>query len=251
MTTCAGSEIRGDLQLATTCGDVSGGREDILGILVHSSQRQISEFNMDGSARLQRVLAHLSNSWKELLAELQIGFLLFLLLASFEALEFWKNCVALLCSCGKMLVENAELMSEFVLVLRRQLEHVPADFFRDEIAKSNFLGPSLACLLQLVDEHFTMQASEERSGGLGSVQAKLFKRAKRLRELLQRRFDLVDLDEFALEDEVPTIVENLEIRDTGQAGEEDGRGASSAVLEGSKVERMPWMLPSDISEKQE
>jgi len=208
----------------------------------------ISEFNMDGSIRLQHVLAHLSDSWRELLAELQIAFLLFLLLASLEALDFWKNCVALLCSCGKMLADKPELMSEFVLTLRRQLEHVPADFFRDEIAKSNFLGPSLSCLLQLVDDHFTLQPRDERSGGLRGAQAKLFKRAKRLKELMQKRFDLIDLDDFVLEDEVPTIVESLEIQDKGQENEEERKESSPAVAEGRYVARMPWMLPSDNSE---
>ena len=44
-------------------------------------------------------------------------------------------------------------MAEFVRVLRRQLEHVPADFFRDEISSANFLGPALSNLVEEVDTH--------------------------------------------------------------------------------------------------
>ncbi len=39
-------------------------------------------------------------------------------------LEQWKAAVALLCSCGDAMQQQPDMMSEFVRVLRRQLEQV-------------------------------------------------------------------------------------------------------------------------------
>ena len=120
---------------------------------------EVTRYNLDGTQRLRETLTRSALSWRELLAEVQMAFILFLVGASLPALEFWKRACALLCSCGDGFVGpgdagarvHLELMSEFVRVLRRQLEHVPADFFRDELAKASFLGPALASLLQVGD----------------------------------------------------------------------------------------------------
>lgn len=86
---------------------------------------EVTQNNMDGSARALQILgARFAGAWSELLAELQLSFLLFLLLASLPGLEEWKAGVCLLCSCGELMRSQPDNMAEFVRVLRRQLEQV-------------------------------------------------------------------------------------------------------------------------------
>ena len=139
---------------------------------------EVTKYNLDGTQRLRETLTRSALSWRELLAEVQMAFILFLVGASLPALEFWKRACALLCSCGDGFAGpgdagarvHLELMSEFVRVLRRQLEHVPADFFRDELAKASFLGPALASLLQVGDAA-EAQMRQQHGGVCAQAQA--------------------------------------------------------------------------------
>lgn len=67
---------------------------------------------------------------------------------SLQGLEHWKNLVALLCSCGDLARSNPSVMSEFVRLLRRQIEQLPEDFFKDELLCDSFLNSSLRSLCQ-------------------------------------------------------------------------------------------------------
>lgn len=56
--------------------------------------------------------------------------------------------MALLCSCGDLARSNPSVMSEFVRLLRRQIEQLPEDFFKDELLCDSFLNSSLRSLCQ-------------------------------------------------------------------------------------------------------
>lgn len=52
-----------------------------------ASVGQVSKYNLDATDRLEDTLAKAEISWRELLAEVQAAFVLFLVAASFPALE--------------------------------------------------------------------------------------------------------------------------------------------------------------------
>ena len=213
-----------------------------------------------------------------------MAFILFLAAASFDALEFWKQAVALMCTCGKgfsashtpyasgdgdvaaaplqhTVEDHVEMMSEFIRVLRRQLEHVPADFFRDELAKANFLGPALAALLQLgeaaVGDLSTQQQQDARINQ--KVNVPLFeRRLRRLKSLLAQRFGLaaeeLDADLLANHEDAPVVVDattssahvGADSDPRASAGPETettgAPGAAAAATPAVSVPRMSWML---------
>jgi len=199
-----------------------------------------------------------------------MAFILFLTAASFDALEFWKQAVALMCTCGKGFYSppdasgehsvevHLEMMSEFIRVLRRQLEHVPADFFRDELAKANFLGPSLAALLQLGEMAVADLATQGRQDAQGRLKANvaLFeRRLRRLKALLAQRFELaaddLDADLLAQHEDAPVVVDvtSSACDDTGDDGMQLPEDHSTEVAASSAaagmpaaVSRMSWML---------
>ena len=225
-------------------------------------------------------------TWRELLAEVQMAFILFLAAASFDALEFWKQAVALMCTCGKgfsasytphasgdgdgdvaaaplqhTVEDHVEMMSEFIRVLRRQLEHVPADFFRDELAKANFLGPALAALLQLgeaaVGDLMTRQQQDARINQ--KVNVPLFeRRLRRLKSLLAQRFGLaadeLDADLLANHEDAPVVVDaatssahvDADSEPRASAGSDPettgAPGAAAVATPAVSVPRMSWML---------
>lgn len=228
---------------------------------------EVTQNNMDGSARALQILgARFAGAWSELLAELQLSFLLFLLLASLPGLEEWKAGVCLLCSCGELMRSQPDNMAEFVRVLRRQLEQVPEDFFRDELSASNFLGPAITWLLQEALPSSSSDAPPSSSSS-SPGQRLLQKRVARLREVMMQRFGL-DMDPrepimgFCPEDDAPVVVPSAaarpsrqeeeeemadaETRGGGGAGGDSGAGGARWKDEGegvSAVSRMDWMLP--------
>lgn len=119
----------------------------------------VTAFNFDGSARLEELLRceyacpAPATPWSQLLGELQLGFVLMLLVHSHGALVFWKQMIALLCGCERALTEpgHAAFFEAFLRVLREQLARLPADLFIDELSGHNFLAPALSGLRELVE----------------------------------------------------------------------------------------------------
>mmetsp|Transcript_19025 Transcript_19025/g.29696 ORF Transcript_19025/g.29696 Transcript_19025/m.29696 type:complete len:149 (+) Transcript_19025:388-834(+) len=131
---------------------------------------------------------------------------------------------------------RTEMMSEFVRMLRRQLEQVPEDFFKDELSSENFLGPSLTALNE--------EAEAWIQEGSSAPEFEVFlKRVKGLRMLVTRRFglELPDSDDvmgsFQVEEDAPVVVSVSEFRDPDSPDDHrDDQGVSEVT------ERMAWML---------
>ena len=58
------------------------------GVICDGGLRQVSRYNMDGTLRMRETLAQGGIGCRELLAEVQAAFILFLVAASFPALEY-------------------------------------------------------------------------------------------------------------------------------------------------------------------
>lgn len=80
------------------------------------------------------------------LAELELAFVLFMLISSWSAFEQWKKMVVLLCSCDDDVSKPSRepLFLAFLRVFRAQLAYTPRELFTDELAKDNFLQLSLS-----------------------------------------------------------------------------------------------------------
>jgi len=165
-----------------------------------ASPEEVTRLHHDRSPQLDELIEkELKHVELDLLGELQMAFIAFLLGQNFDAYEQWRGLLSLLCSCEDAVTKRPELFTELLRVLFAQIQQSPDDLFEDEMLKGNFLGK---CAVDLV---------EVCSGE--SVPAKLQQRSAKLGELLRRRFgispeDAALLGEAVLGDEdAPVIVE--------------------------------------------
>ncbi|EQC36779.1 hypothetical protein SDRG_05613 [Saprolegnia diclina VS20] len=188
------------------------------------SAAEVTLFHVDSSEHLHHVLAeHFSNDWKELLGELQLSFVLFLLISSLDALTQWKQMVWLLCSSEAAVESMPDLFIAFLKLMHTHLDQVGAEFFQDEVAQENFLQASLASLFEILHDD--------------NLDPKLLTASRKLQSFLQQKFNLrFDVlgtfafgdDEcapaFVLPDELPAYVFGADVLD------DDANARAAAAL---------------------
>jgi A1 cistron-splicing factor AAR2 len=117
---------------------------------VQSEAAAVTHAHMDRSGQVQELVQRrFSGSWKELLGELQLAFVLFLLLSSLNAFKQWQQLTAALCRCETIAESDAGFYKSYIRVLHAQLKLVPEDFFATELSKENFLVSSLSAMFQV------------------------------------------------------------------------------------------------------
>ncbi|PJF19063.1 hypothetical protein PSACC_01121 [Paramicrosporidium saccamoebae] len=89
------------------------------------TEREIRPTGLDRTP----VIRTLSIRPMDLLAELQLCFVLLVLGHNFEGFEQWRAIVALLCQCSALIKEDPPLYMEFLNILQGQLQECPDDFF--------------------------------------------------------------------------------------------------------------------------
>lgn len=96
-----------------------------------SKAQELSQLHLDSSTLLDSVVTqYFDNNWEELLAEVQLSFMLFMLIFSFPALQQWKALVNLICKSERALVAQPNFTSCFIRLFYEQLQYSPG--------KSNF-----------------------------------------------------------------------------------------------------------------
>ncbi|KAG9416347.1 a1-alpha2 repression [Aphanomyces cochlioides] len=161
------------------------------------SPQDLTAYHLDSSEHLEYLLeTYYKNDWKALLGELQLAFVLFLLISSYDALNQWKQFVWLLCSCENAVITRPELFSSFLQVIHVHLEQVGPDFFEDEVANENFIKASLASLFEILHDD--------------TLDPKLLQRATKLKIFLKDRFhlefDVMGTYTFGDDECAPTVV---------------------------------------------
>jgi A1 cistron-splicing factor AAR2 len=117
---------------------------------VQSEPAAVTHAHMDRLGQVQELVQRRFNgSWKELLGELQLAFVLFLLLSSLSAFKQWQQLTAALCRCETVAESDAGFYKSYIRVLHAQLKLVPEDFFATELSKKNFLVSSLSAMFQV------------------------------------------------------------------------------------------------------
>ncbi len=131
------------------------------------------------SSRLETLIQDSDRDELNVLCELQLAFVCFLIGQVYDAFEQWKSLVSLLCNCDRAVVRRASFFTEFLSVLYFQLKEMPEDFFIDIISKDNFLTVNLHNLFDNIND--ATQASD-------SELSKLKEKSEKFKNYLSQRF---------------------------------------------------------------
>ena len=152
----------------------------------------LTALHLDKSLLLETLLVtEYGGRGERVLGELQLAFLLFLLIYCHDALEHWKRLVDTVCRSEAFLAAKPDFAMAFVRVLYEQLNFAPADFFDNELSKDNFLRPALAALLDNLPAGVGAGAGAD--GGVGAAAAavsSLGEHRRRLLAFVQKKFNL-------------------------------------------------------------
>ncbi|KAJ3046201.1 a1-alpha2 repression [Rhizophlyctis rosea] len=118
-----------------------------------ASGMDVTKYSLDKSFLLEKLLKSKYKDYKELLGELQLSFIIFLVGQVYDGLEQWKNLVQLVCQSDEAIDDHAStLFLEFLGILRVQIEECPDDFFQSDLTTDNFLRHSLTSLVRTVQD---------------------------------------------------------------------------------------------------
>lgn len=130
----------------------------------------------------------------EIIGEMQLAFVCFLVGQSLDAFDHWKKLVSLICGADCAISQRRAIYVEFLKALDIQLVHVPEDTLCDIVANNNFIYHNLRKLFA------NIEFNSELDGRLKSY-------TSRFRERLTQKFfwDFSNLQEED-DDEAPVVV---------------------------------------------
>ena len=176
--------------------DISRTEVDLLNSIQIDSNRaqNITTMMLDKSSLIEKLIAdEFSGSWHMILGQYQLSFILFMLLYSFPALEYWKLMTSTICSSSSFLRSHEDFASCFIKSFYEQLKFCPADFFENELSKDNFLRPVISALflsLQGLSNKGPTPTSSSSSTARGV--GTLLEHKKRLFNFLKKKFNLFE-----------------------------------------------------------
>lgn len=158
-----------------------------------ASPAEITKHSLDTTYALDKLLDSLKLPM-ELIGEIQLAFVAFLVGQSLDAFEHWKKLVSLICGADTAIAQRRSIYIEFLKTLEVQLQHVPEDLLCDIVVSNNFIYDSLRRLFA------NIEANSEVDGRLKSYSI-------RLRERLSTKFlwDFSHLQD-ETDDEAPVVV---------------------------------------------
>lgn len=159
----------------------------------NATPNEITKHSLDSSYALDTFLNKLALPI-EIIGEMQLAFVCFLVGQSLDAFEHWKKLVSLICGADTAIPQRRAVYYEFMKALETQLVHVPEDILCDIVANNNFVYHSLRKLFANIE-------------GNSYVDGRLKSYAMRFSERLTKKFlwDFSDLQE-ENEDEAPVVV---------------------------------------------
>ncbi|XP_067942188.1 protein AAR2 homolog [Watersipora subatra] len=107
------------------------------------------------------------HSCQNVLGELQMAFICFLIGQQYDSFEQWKKVVGLLCN-NQCIEKYSSMYSDLISVLHFQMKEIPEDFFVDIVSSDNFLTHTLHSL-------FTNMQNSDASSDLKTRAAKFSK----------------------------------------------------------------------------
>uniref|UniRef100_A0A0C9QJM7 Protein AAR2 homolog n=1 Tax=Fopius arisanus TaxID=64838 RepID=A0A0C9QJM7_9HYME len=154
---------------------------------------EITQHSLDSSYALNILLKKFKEPI-EIIGELQLSFICFLVGQSWDAFDHWKKLISLICRADKIIPERRAVYVEFLRTLEIQLTHVPEDLLCDIVSSNNFVYHHLRILFS------NIESSPEVDGRLKSE-------ATRARSRLTSKFawDFESLQD-ENDDEAPVVV---------------------------------------------
>ena len=152
------------------------------GVDAGTSVAAMTAMGLDKTRLLDRLRReYYGGSYVALLGELQLSFVLFLLLHSYPALEAWKTLLSTCAACETLFHHDSNFTCALLRLIHSQLSFVPEDIFEAELSEQNFLQRVLSDLFQSLDgAGFTADVVEHR---------------QRLLLYVRRRFNYLDSEE--------------------------------------------------------
>ncbi len=142
--------------------------------------KNISQLRLDASPILTFLCeTYYNNNWNNILGELQLSFLLFLLIHSGTSLDHWKGLMYKICISESLLLSNATFTTSFLKLFYSQLNNCPDDFFDNELSKDNFLRASIKSLLTILTPT-----------QVASISSELQENRNRFMRFIQKKFGL-------------------------------------------------------------
>ncbi|CAH1175568.1 unnamed protein product [Phaedon cochleariae] len=152
---------------------------------------QITQHSLDSSYVLNLMISSYSNN-SDILGEMQICYICFLVGHSLEAFEQWKKLFSLFCSCETAITKYRKLYDAFISLIEMQIKEIPEDFLADIVSNYNFVYMKLGQLFRAIQE--------------SDVDGELKMKTARLKKSLMEQF-MWDFEYLDAEDEAPVIVE--------------------------------------------
>jgi A1 cistron-splicing factor AAR2 len=118
--------------------------------------QKLSQICRDRSQILQDLLK--SRSESEILSEVSISYVLFLIGRDYRGFDQWKKLIHLFCN-SDLLVEKVKFCAKFLEILHFQLKRAPDDFFIDDITNQNFLIDCLRSIFEICNENNFLKES--------------------------------------------------------------------------------------------
>lgn len=158
-----------------------------------ASPTEITKYSLDTSYALDTVLKKLTLPI-EIIGEMELAFVCFLVGQSFDAFEHWKKLVSLICGADCAISQRRTIYIEFMKALEVQLMHVPEDILCDIVANNNFVYHNLRKLFA------NIEMNSELDGRLKSYTTRFSGRLS-----IKFLWDFSNLQE-ETEDEAPVVV---------------------------------------------
>ncbi|KAM0729382.1 Protein AAR2-like protein [Formica fusca] len=154
---------------------------------------EITQHSLDSSYVLHGTLKKLREP-VEIIGEMQLTFICFLVGQSLDAFEQWKKLVSLICGVDNAIPQYRSIYIEFLQVLEIELLYVPEEVLCDIVANNNFVYHNLCKLFGNIESN-------------SKVNGQLKFYVKRLQDRLTTKFqwDFSNLLE-ETDDEAPVIV---------------------------------------------
>uniref|UniRef100_A0A914MWC1 Protein AAR2 homolog n=1 Tax=Meloidogyne incognita TaxID=6306 RepID=A0A914MWC1_MELIC len=109
----------------------------------------LKKSGIDASDRLEKFVETVGDS-KEVLAELQFAFIIFIIGEVYEGFDQWKRIIHLLCSCKSAIEKSPSFFNDLLMVLHYQMKMVPDNFFAETFG-NNFLVSTLSLLFANIE----------------------------------------------------------------------------------------------------
>ncbi|XP_015119378.1 protein AAR2 homolog [Diachasma alloeum] len=113
---------------------------------------EITQHSLDSSYALN-ILFKKVREPMEIIGELQLSFVCFLVGQSWDAFEHWKKLISLICRADKTIPERRAIYVEFLRTLEIQLTHVPEDLLCDIVSSNNFVYHHLRILFSNIESN--------------------------------------------------------------------------------------------------